>query len=315
MTNLLKPVYGQVFFITGATSGIGLAFVREAVAEGAKVFMVARNEEELQRIQDEMRVNRYETAYATADVAEFDQLQAAVDKCIATFGRIDTWINNAGITLYGKLMETTEEEARRLFDTNFWGMVNGCKLAVSCLRERGGVIINVGSVLANTIDPSQGIYTAAEHAMKGYLDSLRQELKRDGLPVLISLIKPGAVDTPFFEHARSKIDKDAEFLISSPVDVARSLLKCAVKPQNEFSIGASSFISPVAQRIRYRFRRNVAVSQWVPGNLFAIPDYEGEVTGNYPVVHSSREHLASYFSGVLTALGSAFLLFRRKRLS
>ncbi|MBA2406070.1 MAG: SDR family NAD(P)-dependent oxidoreductase, partial [Bdellovibrionales bacterium] len=89
-----KPLNQQVIFIAGATSAIGLATVMMAVAQGAKVFMVARHENELQKIQDEMRIKNYATAYALADLGEVDQVQYAADVCLSTFGTIDTWINN-----------------------------------------------------------------------------------------------------------------------------------------------------------------------------------------------------------------------------
>lgn len=273
----LKPIHQQVIFITGATSGIGLATVREAVAEGAKVFMIARNEEELQRIQDEMRTYQFETAYAAADVAEFDQLQAAADKCLATFGRIDTWINNAGITIFGKFLDTTEEEARRLFDTNFWGVVNGCKVAIPLMREHRGSIINVGSILARTADPLQIIYTAAEHAIKGFTDALKKELRCEKLPVEISLVLTGAVDTPFLEHARSKLGEVMpEGPLATPEEVAQVLLKCAVRPQKEVSVGVFSRVVPIMQY----FRSANLPARWVPGSLFSVTGREGEVRGH-----------------------------------
>lgn len=281
MALAVKGCHQQVIFITGATSGIGLATVREAVARGAKVFMVARHEQELQKIQDEMRQNQFETAYAVADVAEFEQLQSAADKCIATFGRIDTWINNAGITIFARLLDTTEEEAKRLFDTNFWGMVNGCKLAVPLMRERGGGIINVGSVLSRTADPLQGIYTAAEHAIKGFTDALRKEFQEERLPVQVSLVLPGAVDTPFIEHARSKVGEvGVTGPVLTPEEVAQVLLKCAVRPEKEVNVGFFSRVIPLMH-----LRPN---SRWIPGSLFALPDREGEVRGHKRRVKSAR---------------------------
>lgn len=258
-----------------------------AAGQGAKVFMVSRSEADLQKLQDEFRTFRFETAYAVADVAEFDQLQVAADSCLRTFGRIDTWINNAGITIYSKLLETTEDEAKRLFDTNFWGVVNGCKVAVPIMRNRGGVIINMGSVLATTVDPHQGIYTAAEHALKGFTDALRQELKADGTPVALTLVLPGAVDTPFREHARKNEQAEEPLILSSPEEVAQVILRCAQRPVNETRVGASSVMLPLAGKL-------------------------------YPYLRLSQDTTVRQKTGLvaggLATVGGALLLFKRLRI-
>ncbi|HXH76281.1 MAG TPA: SDR family oxidoreductase [Bacteriovoracaceae bacterium] len=302
MSFISKPIHQQVFFITGATSGIGLATVRMAVGQGAKVFMVARNENDLQKIQDEMRTIFFETAYAVADVAEFDQVQSAADNCIRTFGRIDTWVNNAGITIYSKLLDTTEEEAKRLFDTNFWGMVNGCKIAVPLMREKGGTIINMGSILAKTADPLQGIYTASEHAIRGFTDALRKELISEKAPISLTLLIPGSVDTPFLEHARTNTTAASVVTpVSTPEEVASVVLKCAVKPAKESRVGSASYFWPFARRVR------VPRS---PGSLFSVPEKEGQVRGIQRVPDEVNRH-SSLAAGALAIVGGTLVLFRK----
>ena len=241
----LKPLHEQVLLIIGATSDIGLATVHRAVEQGAKVFMVARNEDELQNIQDEMRRKGYDTAFAVVDVAEIDQIQSAADRCISTFGRIDTFVNNAGISVSSEL-DTSIEEAKRLFDTNFWGVVNGCKVAVSLMKDSGGVIMNIGSVPSKVALPIQGLYSASEHAVKGYTDSLRRELRAEKAPIQFTLIMPSAVDTPYPEHGADV--------------VARAILKCAIKPTRELGVGPSSFFSPFMDRFFPRYEGHMMQS-------------------------------------------------------
>lgn len=333
----LKPLHEQVFFITGATSGIGLATLHRAVEQGAKVFFVARNEEELQRLQDKMRGEGYDTAYAIADVAEADQVQAAVDACIHTFGRIDTFVNNAGISVYGKLLDTTMDEAKRLFDTNFWGVVNGCKAAVPAMRERGGVIINVGSVLSNVAIPIQGLYSASKHAVKGYTDALRREIIADKFPLQVTLLMPSAIDTPYTEHARSHIGEPVhQPPVYSADVVAKAILRCAVKPTRELGVGVGAFLFPILDRLapkladKYMARSFSAEKQstdqhlWErehgdAGNLFMAPTQEGKESGNYPghVMQSSLytevAERKSIFKAAAIAGGLAVLFFRRLR--
>ncbi|MCM2351327.1 MAG: SDR family NAD(P)-dependent oxidoreductase [Bacteriovoracaceae bacterium] len=209
----LKPLYEQVIFITGATSSIGPAIVHRAVEQSAKVFMVDRNEEELQDIQNEMRQKGYETDFFVADVADEDQLQRAAAKCMVNFGRIDTFINNSSGNRVG-------EEAKRQFDVNFWGLVNGCKVALPLMQDEGGVIMNIGRVNENQALPIQGIYEASKHAVKGYTDALRRELTADRVPIQVTLVMPSDEDTLY------------------DVDVAaQAILKCAVRPVRELRLG------------------------------------------------------------------------------
>lgn len=333
----LKPLHQQVIFITGATSGIGLATLHRAVEQGAKVFFTSRNEEELQRLQDKMRGEGYETAYAVADVAEPDQIQVAVDACIHTFGRIDTFVNNAGISVYSKLLDTSMDEARRLFDTNFWGVVNGCKAAVPVMREKGGVIINIGSVLSNVAIPIQGLYSASKHAVKAYTDSLRREIISDKFPIQVTLIMPSAIDTPYTEHARSHIGEPVH---QSPVYsadvVAKAILRCAVKPTRELGVGIGAFLFPLLDRLAPNLADRFMAKSFSEdkqstdkqlserehgnaGNLFLTPASEGKTSGNYPghVMKSSLYTEISERKGIFKAAaiagGFALLFFRRLR--
>jgi len=326
MSILLKPINEQVIFITGATSGIGLATVRMAVDQGAKVFMVARNEDELQNIQTEMRLSDLPTAYAVADVAEIDQIQIAADHCLETFGRIDTWINNAGVSVYGKLLDTSEEEARRLFDTNFWGVVNGCKIASDLLRMDGGAIINIGSAMSEISLPIQGIYSASKHAVKSYTDSLRDELLAEHAPISVSLVKPGAIDSPQTLHANSHIGEPTHSLpVYHPDVVAKMILKCATKPIRELGVGSSAVFFPLFENIFPRLKEKILARRYSKvENVDAdnansvLKTSTGNVSGNYEG-HVMKTSLTSevlsnkWLTNGLVAGGLAFIFLKRKR--
>lgn len=328
----LKPLHQQVLFITGATSGIGLATVHRAVEQGAKVFMVARNEDELQRIQDDMRHKGYDTAFAVVDVAEQDQLQYAVDQCVATFGGIDTFINNAGISIYGRVLETTIDEAKRLFDTNFWGVVNGCKVAVPVLRQYGGALINIGSVLSNVALPIQGLYSASKHAVKGYTDALRRELIAEKAPIQVTLIMPSAIDTPYPEHARSHFGEPMHTPPVYSADVvAKAILKCAEKPTRELGVGSSAFFFPFLDKFFPNLQDRIMTKGFMEkkghverengnaGNLFRIPSEEGHEEGHYSghVMKSSlmteMAERKSWFQGGAVIGGLTWFFLRRFR--
>lgn len=105
-------------------------------------------------------------------------MRRIADTAINEFGGFDTWVNNAGVSIYGPLVEVSIEDMRQLFETNFWGVVYGSRIACEHLRQRGGALINIGSVLSDRAIPLQGIYCASKHAVKGFTDALRMELEQ-----------------------------------------------------------------------------------------------------------------------------------------
>ncbi|WP_230533333.1 SDR family oxidoreductase [Microvirga roseola] len=200
----LKPVQEQVVVLTGASSGIGLATARALADRGARLVLVSRNESALQEIARECSEKGARAIPVAADVASFEDMERVTAAAVETFGGFDTWINNAGVAIYGTVEEIPIEDHRRLFETNYFGVLNGCLVAAKHLRQRGGgKIINTGSVLSDRADILQGPYSASKHAVKGLTDALRMELEEDRAPISVTLIKPSAIDTPYMEHARS----------------------------------------------------------------------------------------------------------------
>ena len=194
----LKPVEEQVIVVTGASSGIGLATAQAAAQRGARVVLAARSIETLERICNDIEAAGGEAMAMEVDVGSRDDVERLAQAVIDRFGCIDTWINNAGVAIYGRLEQVSEADSRRLFDTNFWGVVNGSLAALPHLRKQGGALINVGSEVSDAVVPLQGMYSASKHAVKGFTDALRVEVEElDKAPVSITLIQPTAVDTPF----------------------------------------------------------------------------------------------------------------------
>ena len=246
----LKRLSDQVIVITGASSGIGLTTAEMAAAAGARVVMASRNERDLLWAVNGIRARGGNALHIVADVASPDAVDSIGTFAIEQFGGLDTWVNNAGIGMYGKLTETPLADKRRLFDVDFWGVVHGCRTAVRHLHRRGGAIINVGSVASDQAAPLLGIYSAAKHAVKGYIDALRMELEHDGLPISVSLVKPASMNTPFIEHARSHMDAEPEFIppVYAPEEAARAILKCAEHPMRDVVVGGSGkFLSGVGR--------------------------------------------------------------------
>jgi short-subunit dehydrogenase len=249
---MLKPLDRQVILVTGASSGIGLATVLMAAERGAKVVLVARSEETLDEISEGLQQQGRQALVVAADVADRSALEDAARMVVERFGRIDTWINNAGVSIYGRLDEVTDEDNRRLFDTNFWGTVYGSLVALPYLKRQGGALINVGSEVSDAIIPLQGMYSASKHAVKGFTDALRIEVELlDKAPVEVVLIQPTAVDTPYPEHARNYMAEEPKLPtpMIQPEDVAEAILEAAVNGGRDIKVGAMSKMNTLTAKL------------------------------------------------------------------
>ena len=243
MATKLKPINEQVIVITGASSGIGLCTAESAAKQGAKVVLAARSGDTLDEVVNRLNAGGGECISVVADVADRKQVEQIAQAAINRFGRIDTWVNNAGLAIYGRLHEVSESDSRRLFDINFWGVVNGSLAALPYLKTNGGALINVGSEVSEAYVPILGMYSASKHAVKGFTDALRVEVERlDKAPVSVTLIQPTAVDTPFDEHARNYLDQEAKLPSNQiePQEVADAILKAATKPTRDIRVGGMS---------------------------------------------------------------------------
>lgn len=248
----LKPINEQVIVITGASSGIGLATALTAAKKGAKLVLAARSEETLDDIVRQITTMGGEAIRVTADVAEREQLQKIADAAVARFGRIDTWVNDAGVSIYGRLDEVTESDSRRLFDVNFWGVVNGSLVALPHLKQSGGALINVGSEVSEAVVPLQGMYSASKHAVKGFTDALRVEIEDvDEANVAVTLIQPTAVDTPYPQHARNYMDREPKLPDPQidPQKVADAILDAACNHRRDVKVGAQAVLNTVLAKV------------------------------------------------------------------
>jgi NAD(P)-dependent dehydrogenase (short-subunit alcohol dehydrogenase family) len=235
----LKPVRDQVIVITGASSGIGLVTAKMAGARGARVVLAARNARDLERAVEQIRAAGGRAVHVVADVSDEAQVQSIADAAVHEFGRIDTWVNDAGVSIYGHTMDVEVADMRRLFDVTFWGTVFGSRAAVPLLRRQGGALINVASAVADRAIPLQGIYCAAKHAVKGFTDTLRMELEDANEPISVSLVKPGSIDTPLFGKAKTLFPVEPQPVppVYAPELAAEAILHCAEHPKRDIVVG------------------------------------------------------------------------------
>ncbi len=264
MADHLKPLDQQVIVLTGASSGIGLCTARLAAQRGAALVLIARSGDVLEQLVDEITATGGSAIAAIADVAERKQLDEAARLAIARFGRIDTWINDAGVSIYGRLDEVSEADSRRLFDTNFWGVVNGSLAALPYLKLEGGALINVGSEVSDAVVPLQGMYVASKHAVKGFTDALRVEIEDvDKARVSITLIQPTAVNTPYPQNARNYLDKEPKLPtpMIDPMQVAEAILKAATDGGRDVKVGSMSVLNTTLSKIMPSMGDKMAAKQ------------------------------------------------------
>jgi len=290
----LKPVSEQVIVITGGSSGIGLATAEMAAWRGARVVLTSRDAVDLDRAVERIRAEGGQAIHVTADVADFDAVKRVAAAAMREYGGFDTWVNNAGVSIYGRLQDVGLMDARRLFETNYWGVVHGTLAALPHLTRHGGALINVGSILSDTGYPLQGHYSASKHAVKGFTDSLRLELENAKAPVSVSLVQPAAIDTPYPEHAKSYLGVEPKHTppVYAPEVVARAILSCAERPRRNVLVGGGAkllnTIERFAPRIGDRFKEATTEGQRsdrparFEDTLFSPRAGDSRVRGRYP---------------------------------
>jgi short-subunit dehydrogenase len=210
-----------------------------AARRGAKLVLAARNDEALMQLVDEIREMGSEALAVPTDVTRKQDVSDLADAAVERFGDFDTWINGAGGSIYGLIRNVPVEQERKLFDLNYWGVVYGSRVAADFMRQSGGAIINIGSVASDRGIPLQAAYSASKHAVKAFTDALRVELEKEGAPISVTLIKPTAIDTPFFRHAKTYMN--AQPVEPSPMYapdiVAKAILYAAENPVRDLLVG------------------------------------------------------------------------------
>jgi NAD(P)-dependent dehydrogenase (short-subunit alcohol dehydrogenase family) len=330
----LKPINQQVVVITGASSGIGRETALQFAARGAKVIAAARSESGLNSLVEEIRGNGGEAIYEVCDVADFNQVQKIAERAVEQYGRIDTWVNNAAVTVYATFENTTLEEFQRILNVNLMGQVHGCKAGLPHLRLTGGALICVSSVESKVAMPLHSAYAASKHAIAGFVDSLRRELIHDGAPVSVTNIMPASINTPLFSQSRTKMGVKPQGLppFYQPGIVAEAILYAAENPVRDLIVGGAGKMMVTSQlnspsltdytlsKIGFSWQRtNEPKSENAPDNLFSPIEEDNRIEGDF----SDRAKNKSLYTSMQTrpvmsalllagAIGGAALLFTRK---
>jgi NADP-dependent 3-hydroxy acid dehydrogenase YdfG len=242
----------RVVVVTGASSGIGRAVVRALAARGAKLGLIARNEEALAATADEVRRAGGEALVLPLDVTDAEAVERAAAAVEERWGPIDVWINNAMATVFASVAETTAEEYRRVTEVTYLGYVHGTLAALRRMRPRDqGTIIQIGSALAYRSIPLQSAYCAAKAAVRGFTDSLRTELLHDGSAVRLCMLQLPAVNTPQAVRQRNKLPRQAQPMppLFSPESIAESVIWAIEHGPREMLIGGPTVEAVWGQKV------------------------------------------------------------------
>jgi NAD(P)-dependent dehydrogenase (short-subunit alcohol dehydrogenase family) len=231
-----KPLAEQAVVVTGGTAGLGRAVARLAAARGARVAVVGRGCDGLDATVRELGRS---AIGIQADVASFDDCHRIVEEALDAFGRIDTFCANAMVTVYQEARNLAPEERRRVMDVNFFGGVQCYWAALDALRASGGTFVQVASALSYRGIPLQAAYCSSKAALRTFFESARVEHEKHRIPVDISVVLPGAIDTPQFDMARQYMGKQPQPVppIYEPEPFAEGVVHCFEHPVRELPLG------------------------------------------------------------------------------
>lgn len=248
----LKSIDKQVVVVMGASSGIGRETALRLAERGAMLVLSARSEWGLRTLTDEIRRKGGVAIAVPADVAVFEQVQAVADAAIREYGRLDTWVHLAAVSIYAPFEHTQPQELRRLLEVNLLGHAHGALAALPYLRREGrGALIHVSSVEAEVALPLQSAYAASKHGVVGLIDSLRLELMREGVPISVTNVMPASINTPLFNKALTRLGVKPRGVapIYQPEVVARAILFAAQHPVRDLVPGGAALPLLWAHRI------------------------------------------------------------------
>ena len=231
-----RPIAQQVVAVTGASSGVGRAIARAFGAAGARVGLIARGADGLEPCAAEIQRAGGEALVLPADVSDAAAVEAAARALVDRWGRIDTWVNDAMVSVFSPAAEMKADEFRRVMEVNYLGTVHGTLAALRHMRRvNQGVVIQIGSALVYRSIPLQSAYCASKAAIRGFTDSVRCEILHDGLNVKLCMLQLPAVNTPQFDVVRTRLPRHPKPVppIFQPEVIAQAALHAAEHPARE----------------------------------------------------------------------------------
>lgn len=325
----------SVVVITGAASGVGRATAYAFADAGAVLVLAGRRDEALRELARECRERGTLAEAVPTDVGDETAVRELARRAVDRYGRVDVWVNNAGVAVYGDFLGTPSEDVRRALEVNLLGYLHGARAALPYLREQGGgVVVNVASLVGVVPQPYAAAYAVSKAAVRAFAVSLRQELRLRGpRKVAVCTVLPAALDTPLFRNAANYSGRQVRPIppVCDPRRVARAIVNAVRVPRREIVVGATGRLLVLAHRLapglterafarwvdRYQFAGDHAVPP-VGGNLFRPSDpADAVVDGDWrrPAGFDLRRRLAGGLAATVAVLAAAAVTSRRRRVA
>lgn len=235
MVGGMRRLDRKVAVVTGASSGLGREAACQLAAEGCRVVLAARREDELEETARMCRERGGEALVVPTDVTSVEAVEALAAAAVDRWGRIDVWINNAGVTLFAPMEEGAIDDHRQVIETNLYGAIHGARAVVPIFRrQRRGILINVGSVLSKVGNPFVPSYVISKFAVHGLSEALRVELAEEP-DIHVCTLLPYAIDTPHFQVGGNDLGQTAHPMppVQPPERVARALVGLVLRPRRQ----------------------------------------------------------------------------------
>lgn len=285
-----------IVVITGASSGIGRATALSFAERGSTVVLAARRKEALEMLAVECEERGGIALPVPTDVSKEEEVKALAQKAFDTYGRIDVWINDAAVSLFGIFEETPTEDIKRVLDVNLLGYIYGAHAVLPFFRQAGrGTLINVASMVGITAQPYSSAYTISKFGVRGLSLGLAQELA-DEKQIHVCTVLPSVIDTPIFNQAGNYMGKviQAPDPVIPAQKVADAIIRLVHHPQHEVTVGytgkltrAARFLAP--KYFDKKFRKSIAEKHFkdqpqeaTKGNLYEPNNTWTSVSGGWP---------------------------------
>jgi NAD(P)-dependent dehydrogenase (short-subunit alcohol dehydrogenase family) len=318
----------RIVVVTGASSGLGRACAREFARPGARIGLLARGGDGLEAARREVEERGARALALALDVADPNAVEDAANRIEEELGPVDVWVNNAMLSVFAPVSELRADEVRRVTEVTYLGTVYGTLAALRRMRPRNrGVVVQVGSALAHRAIPLQAAYCAAKHAVEGFSESLRCELRHEGSNVRVTMVQLPALNTPHFGVVRTRLPRHPKPVppIFQPEVAARAIAFAADHPRRELWVGSSTVKALLGNKVapglldRYLARTGYDAQQTeepvepsrpdnllepLPGDRGAHGIFDAEARARSLQFELSRRRTAAALVGVaLAALG------------
>lgn len=249
----LNRVAGRTYVVTGASSGIGRGIALRVGSLHGNVVLAARRADALEDVAAQIRASGGQALVVPTDVADPAQVEALAEAATRRFGRIDVWMNIAGIGANGRFWEMPVADYSRIVDVNLKGVIYGSHAALRRFQEQGqGTLVNMGSVESEVPLAYHATYASTKAGILALGRALNEEIRHSGRgrTIKVATVMPWAVDTPFFQHeANYSGTADRMVMMDGAEKVVRALLWASLHPREELPVGAKAQMASTAHHV------------------------------------------------------------------